>query len=149
MIIEKPVKVSQKLVLANDHEANSNNLKDQDKEKYFQPRWCPPGLTHTQERRLQHLRCQEQMEKEAEKLRDEIFDECRPRFPQGKMWRVKTVDQPTGPVGLLQPTGQTNVPDRSDRSEQLVRPVDPELEQKAEEVVPTSAPGTSEVPAAP
>ena len=58
-IVEKPVNISQKLVLANDHEASSSNLKDQDKEKYFQPRWCPPGLTHTQKRRLQHLRCQE------------------------------------------------------------------------------------------
>ena len=101
VIIEKPINVSQKLVLANDHEASSSNLKDQDKEKYFQPRWCPPGLTHTQKRRLQCLRHQEQKEKEAEKLRDEIFDECRPRFPQGKMWRVKTVDQRTGPVGAL------------------------------------------------
>ena len=101
VIIEKPVNVSQKLVLANDHEANSSNLKDQDMEKYFQPRWCPPGLTHTQKRRLQRLRRQEQKEKEAEKLRDEIFDECRLRFPQGKMWRVKTVDQRTGPVGAL------------------------------------------------
>ena len=149
VIVEKPVNVSQKLVLANDHEASSSNLKDQDKEKYFQPRWCPPGLTHTQKRRLQRLRRQEQKEKEAEKLRDEIFDECRPRFPQGKMWRVKAVDQPTGPVRPLQPIGQTGVPDRSDRSEQPVRPVDPEPEQKAEEVVPTSAPGASEVPAAP
>jgi len=56
-IFEKPVNFSQKLVLANDDEASSSNLKDQDKEKYFQPRWCPPGLTHTQKRRLQRLRC--------------------------------------------------------------------------------------------
>ena len=47
VIVKKPVNVSQKLVLANDHEASSSNLKDQDKENYFQPRWCPPGLTHT------------------------------------------------------------------------------------------------------
>ena len=70
VIVEKPVNVSQKLVLANDHEASSSNPKDQDKEKYFQPRWCPPGLTHTQKRRLQHLRRQEQKKKEAEKLRE-------------------------------------------------------------------------------
>jgi len=74
VVVEKPVNVSQKLVLANDHEASSSNLKDQDKEKYFQPRWCPPWLTHTQKRRLQRLRRQEQKEKVAEKLRDEIFD---------------------------------------------------------------------------
>ena len=47
VIVEKLVNVSQKIVLANDHEASSSNLKDQDKEKYFQPRWCPSGLTHT------------------------------------------------------------------------------------------------------
>ena len=41
MIVEKSVSISQKLVLFNDHEASSSNLKDQDKEKYFQPRWCP------------------------------------------------------------------------------------------------------------
>jgi len=35
VIVEKPVNVSQKLVLANDHEASSSNHKDQDKEKYF------------------------------------------------------------------------------------------------------------------
>ena len=35
VIVEKPVNVSQKLVLANDHDAISSNLKDQDKEKYF------------------------------------------------------------------------------------------------------------------
>ena len=52
VIIEKPVNISQKLVLANDHEASSSNLKDQDKEKYFQSRWCPPELTRTQKRRL-------------------------------------------------------------------------------------------------
>ena len=86
VIVEKSVNVSQKLVLANDHEASSINLKDQDKEKYFQPRWCPPGLTHTQKRRLQRLHRQEQKEKVVEKLRDEQFDKYRPRIPQGKVW---------------------------------------------------------------
>jgi len=65
------------------------------------------------------------------------------------MWRIKAVNQPTGPVRPLQPTGQSGVPNRSDRSKQPVRPVDPEPEQKAEEVVSTSAPGTSEAPVAP
>ena len=148
VIIEKPVNVSQKFVLANDHEASSSNLKDQDKEKYFHPRWCPPGLTHTQKRRLHHLRRQEQKEKEAEKMRDEQFDKYRPRIPQNKVWQVKAADQPTGSVGPLQPTSLTGVPDRSDRSEQPVRPVDPEPEQKAEEVVSASATGASEVPPA-
>ena len=47
------------------------------------------------------------------------------------------------------PTGQTSVPDRSDRAEQPVRPIDPELEQKAEEVAPTLVTSASEVSAAP
>ena len=85
-IVEKSVSVSQKFVLANDHEASRSNSKGQDKEKYFQPRWCPPGLTHTQKRRLQCLRRQEQKEKEAKKVRDEHFEKYRPRIPQGKMW---------------------------------------------------------------
>ena len=52
MILEKSVTTSQKLVLANDHEASNNKSKDQDKENYHQPRWCPLGLTHTKKRRL-------------------------------------------------------------------------------------------------
>ena len=61
---------SQKRVLANDHEASSSSSAS----KYHQPRWCPPGLSHSQKRRLQHLRRQEQKEREAEKLRDEHFN---------------------------------------------------------------------------
>ena len=47
----------QKLVLANDHEASSSSSSAN---KYHQPRWCPSGLSHSQKRRLQRLRCQEQ-----------------------------------------------------------------------------------------
>ena len=82
-------------------------------------------------------------------MRDEQFDKYRPRIPQGKVWQVKAADQPTGPIGPLQPTGLTSVPDQSDRSEQPVRPVDPEPEQKAEGSIPTLAPRSLEVLAAP
>ena len=34
---------SQKSVLANDHEASSSSSAS----KYHQPRWCPPGLSHS------------------------------------------------------------------------------------------------------
>ena len=34
--------------------------------KYLKPRWCPSGLSHTQKRRLQHLRNKESMEQRAE-----------------------------------------------------------------------------------
>jgi hypothetical protein len=37
---------------ANDHEASGNRSNS----KYFLPRWCPPGLTHTQRRKLQRLK---------------------------------------------------------------------------------------------
>ena len=103
-------------------------------------------MTHTKKRRLQRLRRQEQKEKEAEKLRDEQFEKYRPRIPQGKV-QVKSADQSTGPVRPLQPTGLTGVTDRSDRFVQPVRSVQSEPEQKAKEIVPTSAPGASEVPA--
>ena len=73
---------SQKRVLANDHKANSSGSAS----KYHQPRWCPPGLSHSQKRRLQRLRCQEQKEQEAEKLRDEHFNKYRSMVPQGKEW---------------------------------------------------------------
>jgi hypothetical protein len=42
--------------------------------KYLQPRWCPPGLTRTQKRRLQRLWLVEMQEKEREKRRDKSFD---------------------------------------------------------------------------
>jgi len=58
-------------------------------------------------------------------------------------------DRYSRPVRPVSRTGLTGVPDRSDRSEQPVRPVEPEPEQKAEEVVPTSAPDALEVLAAP
>ena len=46
----------QKLLLANDHEASSSSSAN----KYHQPRWYPLGLSHSQKRRLQRLRRQEQ-----------------------------------------------------------------------------------------
>jgi hypothetical protein len=70
---------------ANNNKASSSNTSS----KYFQPRWCPPGLTRTQKRKLQRLRFQENNEKELEKQRDASFNRIRPMFPQEKQWRVK------------------------------------------------------------
>ena len=57
MVFGKSAKTDpQKLVLANDHEASSSSSAN----KYHQPRWCPSGLSHSQKRRLQRLRRQEQ-----------------------------------------------------------------------------------------
>ena len=56
MVFGKSAQInSQKRVLANDHEASSSGSVN----KYHQPRWCPPGLSHSQKRRLQRLRRQE------------------------------------------------------------------------------------------
>ena len=106
---------SQKQVVANDHEASSSSSAS----KYHQPRWCPPGLSHSQKRRLQRLRSQEQKEQEAEKLRDEHFNKYRPMVPQGKEWRAKPDAQSTGPVESPQVTGLTARRNRSDRSSLL------------------------------
>ena len=51
--------------------------------------------------------------------------------PQGKVWRVKAVDQPARLVEPPQATGLTGTSDRSDRPEQPVRPVEVTAEQKA------------------
>ena len=90
MVFDKSVNPSvQRPIMDNDHEASSSNSTS----KYFQPRWCPPGLTRTQKRKLQRLRFQEKKEQEFKRLRDKQFNHCRPMVPQVKVWRVKVVDQ--------------------------------------------------------
>jgi hypothetical protein len=55
--------------------------------KYSMPRWCPSGLTRSQNRKLQRLRAQE---KEAEK----IFNDTHPQYPPPqKRWRPKAVEE--------------------------------------------------------
>ena len=58
--------------------------------------------------------------------------------PQGKVWRVKAVDQPARPIKPSQATGLTGTSDWSDCPEQPVRPVDPSIQQKAELAMPVS-----------
>ena len=70
----------QRPIRANDHQASSGSPAS----KYFQPRWCPPGLTRTQKRKLQRLRFQEK-EQEIKKLGDKQFNQCRPMVPQSKV----------------------------------------------------------------
>ena len=102
----------QKSAMANDHVASSSSTAN----KYHQPRWCPPGLSHTKNRKLQRLRNKEKKELEAEKIRDEHFNKYRPMIPQGKVWQAKTIDQPSErPVEPTPATGQTGSLDRSDR----------------------------------
>jgi hypothetical protein len=49
-------------VATSDHEDSGSGPNS----KYFLPRWCPPSLTHTQRRKLQHLRLWEKKENELE-----------------------------------------------------------------------------------
>ena len=123
MVIDKSATSSappvQRPFTANNHEASDSKVAD----KYHQPHWCPEGLTHTQKRKLQRLRNKEKSEQEAEKARDEYFNKYRSMIPRGKVWQVKTVDQPTeGPVGPTPATGHTSIPDRSHRYTRPVRP---------------------------
>ena len=49
MVFGKSAQIdSQKRALANDHETSSSSSAS----KYHQPRWCPPGLSNSQKRRL-------------------------------------------------------------------------------------------------
>ena len=49
--------------------------------------------------------------------------------PQGIEWRVKSAEQPTGPIEPLQVTGLTGAEDWADRQAQPVRPVESVVEQ--------------------
>jgi hypothetical protein len=60
------------------------------------PRWCPPGLTSSQRRRIQWMRAHKMREEAAEKERDEHFNDIRPVIPMRQEWRVKErADTPT------------------------------------------------------
>jgi len=68
--------------------------------------------------------------------------------PQGKVWRVKAVDQLARPVEPPQATGLTGTSDWSDRLEKSVRPVEVSAEHKAELAMPISVPCDGETPLA-
>jgi hypothetical protein len=56
---------------------------------YLQPRWCPPGLTRTQRRKLQRLRLAKMREKEREKRWDKLFNEIKPVTLSKQEWKQK------------------------------------------------------------
>jgi hypothetical protein len=73
-----------------DHGANNKSLAS----KYMQLRWCPPGLSHTQKRRLQRLENQESKEKEMKPLKEVNKKKEVPSRPLPsikKEWRSKQV----------------------------------------------------------
>jgi hypothetical protein len=72
-----------------DHGAGNKSLASE----YMQPRWCPPGLSHTQKRRLQQLQNQESKEKELKPLKEVYKKKEVParQLPSiRKEWRAQT-----------------------------------------------------------
>ena len=104
------------------------------------------GIDSYSKKEAAHLRAQEKKEKEFRRLRDKQSNHYRPMVPQGKVWRVKAVDQPARPVEPPQATGLTGTSDRSDRPEQPVRPIEIAAEQKIELAMPVSVPCDGETP---
>ena len=97
---------------ANDNEASSSKMVPDP--KYFQPRWCPPGLTHSQYRKLQRLRAKEKREREAER----VFNEMHPIYPQSKrraraaetQIEAATLMTPDVPAGAIGTSGMPEDP---------------------------------------
>jgi hypothetical protein len=106
-------------VATSDHEASGSGSNS----KYFLPRWCPPGLTHTQRTKLQRLRLREKKEKELEEQRDKIFNSYRPMVPQGKEWRAKTTPQAEA---VKLPEEAVKPHEAVKPADQVVRPGSPE-----------------------
>jgi hypothetical protein len=73
-----------------DHGASSKSLASE----YMQPRWCPPGSSHTQKRRLQQLLNQESKENELKPLKEVNKKKevpARPLPSIKKEWRLNQV----------------------------------------------------------
>jgi len=92
--------------------------------------------------------CSGEEGQEFKRLRDKHFNNYIPMVPQGKVWRVKALDQPTRSVEPPQATGLIGTSVRSDRPEQPVRPVEVAAEQKAELELPVSVLCDGETPLA-
>jgi hypothetical protein len=71
-----------------DHGANNKSLASE----YMQSRWCPPGLSHTQKRRMQRLQNRESKEKELKPLKETNKKKEVPAMPLSRIkkeWRPK------------------------------------------------------------
>src|SRR3954471_1232694 len=88
--------------MANDHEASTSEVKLKNS-KYTQPKWCPPGLSKSQNRILQRMRNHEKVEQEAEKLRDEWFNKECPMVPATKVWMPTQIDITVEPTTSIVP----------------------------------------------
>ena len=87
---DEPILAIVPKVTSNDHEAGSSQAvatKPRDP-KYTQPKWCPPGITKTQRRKLQRARNREKVEEEAERVRDAKFNAEKPMV-SAQVWVPK------------------------------------------------------------
>ena len=103
---DKPILAIMPKATTSDHEAGSSQTevtKSRDP-KYTQPKWCPPGITKTQRRKLQRARNREKAKKEAEQARDAEFNAERPMVPD-QVW----VPKPNPPPGQLMITDRKSV----------------------------------------
>ena len=81
-ISQRPI--SNNLVEKDLHCSKKGEKDVKENSKYLQLRWCPSGLSHTQKRRLQHLRKQESMEQQVE------VEPTKP-VAMKKVWRPKQI----------------------------------------------------------
>ena len=66
---DKPILAIVPKATSNDHEAGSSQtevIKSRDP-KYIQPKWCPPGITKTQKRKLQRARNRESQRRRVQR----------------------------------------------------------------------------------
>jgi hypothetical protein len=77
--------------------------------KYVRPKWCPPGLTKMEKRKLQWLRNKEQAEKEAEWARYELFEQVHPRI-LSRVWAPKTTGLEATIIDALDSTNKLAEP---------------------------------------
>ena len=83
-VTPRPIVTSNNLVKRNLYCSKEGEKSTKPDSKYLQPRWCPSGLSHTQKRRLQHLRKQESMEQQVE------VEPTKP-VAMKKVWRLKQI----------------------------------------------------------
>jgi hypothetical protein len=59
---QRPIGACNNLVKEDVDCSKADEKSEKQDSRYLQPKWCPTGLSHTQNRRLQHLHKKEAME---------------------------------------------------------------------------------------
>ena len=63
---QRPIVTCNNLVKEDVDCSKADEKSEKQDSKYLQPKWCPSDLSHTQNRRLQHLRKKKAMEQQEE-----------------------------------------------------------------------------------